>query len=401
MLQRFKPLIVFGCCLAFSLWWFLATNRTAESYYTREEYYQDLSKIYSDLGQASYERNDLKAAIDAYKEAITLDPSLLKIYDRIGICYEQQGDLDNATKTYFKAMSISSAFVAVRSDKTPLQISPPSQAILDKSQIWQGQPIEGKTLYVVPPQSVSQTIQYARFLPRLAQRGARVLFQPHDSITKLFKQSDLDVTILDKTADLSGLSFDYYLPLTSVPCLLNSTYQNIATNKPYLKVSREQQEQAQQVIKVSSKLAVGLVWQSDDPAHSIPLSMFFGITHIRNIQYYALQGGSGIHELEALPPQSAIINLSKYLNDGVALAAIIQNLDLVITVDSAIAHLSGALGKAVWLLLPHVSEWSWFDYSEQTSSIWYPSIKKFQQPTPGNWASVFRRLHHELVLKVS
>jgi len=196
-------------------------------------------------------------------------------------------------------------------------------------------------------------------------------------------------------------NFDYHLPFLSLPRVFGTELGSIPTKIPYLKSLNL----GTNVLPAGNRscVNVGLVWAGNpshlnDACRSIPIELLKALWKVDSIQYFSLQVGDRIHDLKRLDSDLQIKDLGSHLNDFADTADAIERLDLVITVDTAVAHLGGALAKTVWLLLPFAPDWRWFLGRE--SSPWYPTMRLFRQPSHRDWPGVIRRVASELEMFV-
>jgi hypothetical protein len=190
-----------------------------------------------------------------------------------------------------------------------------------------------------------------------------------------------------------------HAPLLSLPRLFGTTLATIPADVPYLFAKPELIEHWRRELAGVAEFQVGLAWQGDprhteDKARSIPLAQFEPLAQIPGVRFYSLQKGPGTEQLAAAGERLRIIDLGPRLDEqtGAFLdtAAVMKNLDLVITCDSGVAHLAGALGVPVWVALAFTGDWRWL--LERTDSPWYPTMRLFRQPRPGDWPAVFAQL---------
>jgi len=261
-----------------------------EHLYSHQEYSQDLSKIYHDLGALSVKRNDHSKAIKSYTEAIKTKPDYLEAYDALGLIYEKSGNQNEALKIYLQAMNEDPNFIECRvcKDLDAIKTAPNadyeklSKKISTQSE-WEGQDLHDKTMYVYAEKGLGDSIQFARFLPALAAHADKVYFKPQKPLTELFKQTYTDpkIVILDASANPDDLTFDYYSSLLGVTRYLDVTPKTLPGTTKYFTVAQETIEKFKNTVFQNDEkfLKVGLVWQGDpghinDKNRSIPLAYF-------------------------------------------------------------------------------------------------------------------------------
>lgn len=252
---------------------------------------------------------------------------------------------------------------------------------------WNGQELAGKTILVQGEQGFGDTIQFARYLPLLAARGAQVIALVQEPLRRLF-------ATLPDIAGVIGLeevmpAHDYQTTVMSLPQLCGTTAANILAELPYLSADAGLVAKWQEKLATLPGRKIGIVWAGRpeytmDKLRTIPVKALLPLARVEGISLVSLQQGTPAADktLPAFDPGA--------LDDFADTAALMANLDLVITVDTAAAHLAGALGKPVWLLLPAQAEWRW-GLSGDTSP-WYPTMRLFRQQKVGNWADLSKRV---------
>jgi Flp pilus assembly protein TadD len=264
--------------------------------------------------------------------------------------------------------------------------------------LWLGEEdIAGKIILICSDEGLGDAIQFARFVPVVAARGARVILVA-------------DVPLYPLLSKLSGVSqcvpkvvgplpaFDLHCPMSSLPVVLKTRLETIPAEVPYLPSPAENLVQAwEDRLGSHDRLRIGLTW-SGNPKHrndhnrSLPLQMLLPVLDV-DATFVSLQKDPRLED-EMLLAQTKIINLVGHLSDFTETAALVSCLDLVITVDTSIAHLAGALGRPTWLLLPHVADWRWL--LDRDDSPWYPTMRLFRQPEARDYATVLERVRAEL-----
>ncbi len=341
----------------------------------------------------------LQSYLDTKKELIESDSyqkmmqATLFLFDELGVCYEKLNDKNKALQTYFTGMAFNPNFIEIRSiQKKVIHVSDERKKLFEKRTIWTGQSLKGKTIYVFAEKGLGDTLHFCRFLSLLEKQGAKVMFKVQSPLKDLIASSGFNLILVDTNVDVFSLEFDYYIPLLSIPFVLGLNYDSIDQKTCYLSVSQEKMQQKAKLFQ-TNKYKIGLFWQGDknhpnDKNRSLPLLRFYEIAKLSQVQCYSLQKGYGTEQLKMLTEGVNIIDLEPELNNFTDTAAIINNLDLVITVDTAVAHLSGGLGKKTFLLLPELIDWRWMVYSEEGTTVWYPTVKKFQQTQTNDWDKV-------------
>jgi hypothetical protein len=233
-----------------------------------------------------------------------------------------------------------------------------------------------------------------------AQDG-RVIFECQQSLCRLLKSCNGIDEIIEKTsANKLSLQPDVHVHLLDLPSIFDTTLNSIPTNIPYITPDQILVDQWASRLKVDDGFKIGIVWAGNphhtrDHNRSCSLADFAKLADVPGLSFYSLQKGHDSIESDNPPMGIKIVNLNNELNDFADTAAVIANLDLVISVDTAVAHLTGAIGKPVWTLLPFAPDWRWF--LKRNDSPWYPGMRLFRQTKLNDWTEVFEQVREELI----
>ncbi len=255
---------------------------------------------------------------------------------------------------------------------------------------WSGEPLEGKRILLAYEQRFGDAIHFIRFAPELKKRGATVIAEAPVALSSLFELADG----VDKVKPVKGddVPYDFCLPLTSIPAVLNIGISDIPNETPYIHLPKSSQVD---LPGDPEKLRVGRVWAGKpNPDRSIPLPFLAPVFEHPDIDCYSFQTGERRKDLLNHRLGWLVYDLSRSFNDFLGSARLLQEMDLVITIDSAPVHLCGALGIPTWLLLRHFSDWRWGLDSDSTP--WYPSVRLFRQAQPDSWEGISTQLRHAL-----
>lgn len=272
---------------------------------------------------------------------------------------------------------------------------------LDPARLWNGsEDVAGKTFFTYAEQGLGDTIQFCRYAKLLAARGAAVVLAVHDSLVSLFRGLDSNIGVI--AFGDSVPEFDRHCALLSLPRAFGTTEDTIPGGVPYLSAPAEYLARWRDRLGREAGKRIGIRWQGSsgrvDRGRSFALREFEPIARIDEVELLSLQKGAGTEQLE-LPRDWPVKAPGGDLESFLDTAAVIQLTDLVITSDTSIAHLAGALGQPVWLALKHVPEWRWM--LGRDDSPWYPTMRLFRQPRPGDWPAVFESMRAALVSEVS
>lgn len=258
--------------------------------------------------------------------------------------------------------------------------------------VWDGAPLAGKTLAVWAEQGLGDILQFVRFTSRVAERGGTVHVLSRPRLDRLLATCPGVARVTSRTEELGDV--DCQLPLASLPRLLDITLADLpASPMPYL-TPPQPLERDPFGPRPHGRRRVGIVWavepgQPNWQQRSCPLPLFRALAGVPGVELYSLQFGSRSSELRR-PDAPPAADLCAVLGDFARTAAVIEHLDLVVTVDTSMAHLAGATGRPVWTLLPRNCDWRWLQGREDTP--WYPSMRLFRQAEPGAWEPVIERV---------
>jgi FkbM family methyltransferase len=259
---------------------------------------------------------------------------------------------------------------------------------------WDGSPIDGKTLLVYAEQGFGDVLQFCRYVPILAAKGARVIFAVPPQLRRLMEGLDGVAQLIVAFRPMPV--FDFHVPLLSVPRHLGIALDKVPAQVPYL---RAPASTTPLPAPLGTRCKVGIVWagspqHSNDPNRSLSLEEMLPLAAVPGVALYSLQAGPRVGDIAKVAHPSLVRDLSRYLNDFADTAAVITNLDLVICADTSVAHLAAALGRPVWVMMPFSPDWRWLIGREDTP--WYPSMRLLRQSEPGRWDDVVTRAVDEL-----
>jgi hypothetical protein len=289
---------------------------------------------------------------------------------------------------------------------------------------WDGSTLNGKTILVHAEQGFGDTIQFVRYLPMVQTQGGHVIFECQKNLIRLLR----DCNGIDKIIEITSkpkVNFDTHISLLSLPGIFGTDLDSIPSDIPYINVDPLLVEHWRKKISDNNDFKIGITWAGrptyKDRFRSCSLADFAPLAGIHGITFYSLQKGPASKEILNPPEGMEIINLDNDLNDFADTAGIMQNLDLVISTDTAVVHLAGAIGKPVWTLLHSAPDWRWFLSRED--SPWYPcprqndvarpdglvgqgqanglaglaGMRLFRQTTHNDWAYVFEKVKQRLL----
>jgi tetratricopeptide (TPR) repeat protein len=366
----------------------------------------DHARAHLALGNALIDLDSISKGEAHLRRAAALDPALPEAHASLGFLLSATGQLPEAIAACDAAIALRPNFARAHWNKSVAQLLAGDFAggwenyewrkrhdrfardfFTLPGREWQGETLEGHTLLVHAEQGLGDTIQFARYLPLLAARGARVVLACASPLIPLLAGMPGVAGVVPKDAALP--SYDFWVDQMSLPRLFGTGLESIPTPDGYL--------QADPTCIAAwgprhPRPRIGIVW-SGNPAHhndrrrSLPTAALAPLIAVPEVTWISLQKGPRSLEITL---QHGVADLSRRLTDFADTAALIATLDLVIAVDTSVAHLAGALGRPVWVMLPHAPDWRWM--TERRDSPWYSSMVLFRQDRPGDWDGVIAQV---------
>ncbi len=337
----------------------------------------------SNRGNSLAALKQFDAALDSFDRAIALDPSHPGAHWNKGLCLLLLGRFAEGWPFY-----------EWRKKRPPYASFHPHE-----DRLWHGsEDVAGKTLLVYSEQGLGDIIQFCRYLPLAAAQGANVIFAVRDPLVRLMQAFARDgVTVMPQSA---SAGFDYAIPLLSLPLALGLP-EPLPAKTAYLRAEPERIELWRTRIG-SHGFRIGISWQGSDAGKAQGTAMavrqFQTLAQIPKVRLISLQKNAGADQLRMLPLGMTVETLGPDFDAGpdafLDTAAVMENLDLIITIDTSIAHLAGALGRSTWVALPHVPDWRW--RLDRTDSDWYPTLRLFRQSAPNDWEDVLAQMRGAL-----
>jgi Flp pilus assembly protein TadD len=369
----------------------------------------DFAEAHSSLAFVLERQGHLPDALTAAQRAIELRLDYAEGFNNLGTVLRSVHRLDDACGAFRRAIEIDADFALAEFNLgTTLLLAgryregwggysrharvAGTAAPGPSSTEWDGRPIPGRRLLVYADQGLGDTLQFARFLPACKEKSeGRVVFRCQPPLRRLFNGHD-GVDELSTSEEAQPV-FDRHIPLASLPRLFGMTIDQVGLGVPCLRPPVTVPESISELITIGrASRRIGLVWQGNprqarDVVRSCPLEKLLPLLEIPGIRFCSLQTDAvGRSQLAASPATGRLPDVGGLLTDFADTAAVLQRLDLLITVDTAIAHLAGALGRPVWTLLCHTPDWRW--HLARSDSPWYPTMRLFRQPEWGDWQSV-------------
>jgi tetratricopeptide (TPR) repeat protein len=371
----------------------------------------DCAEAYNTLGATLVNQGKVDEALTRFQPALQLKPGYANAYHNLGAALLELGRTQEALQNFEEAVRLKPDYATARMSLGMVHLLlgnferawpdyewrwrtkefPPRSFTQPR---WDGKPLGGQTILLHAEQGLGDTLQFIRYAPLVKQRGGRVIVEVQPPLARIVAGC---LGVDNVVAAGSPLPhFDVYAPLLSLPSIFKTTPATVPTDVPYVFADRALEEHWQKELGGIAGYKVGLNWQGNpqhkkDRQRSFPLALLAPLAQAPGVQLISIQQGPGVEQLTDVDARVAVVDPSRQTPQGAdpfqITAAIMKNLDLVISSDTATAHLAGALGVPVWVALPFAPDWRWM--LEREDSPWYPTMRLFRQQRPGDWQGVF------------
>lgn len=408
----------------------------------------DFAEAYYYLGITQKDQEKIKDAIKNFSHAIQLNPEFTEAHNELGLALKRVGKYEQSEQVFRKILRLNPNYAiaynnlanllqkqgrfseALSYSNHALDLVPNfyealfSRSLLyllkgnfekgwlgfeyrwklidihkkrfDKPQ-WRGESLNGKTIFLWAEQGLGDTIQFIRYVSLIKKCSGTVVVRCHPYLLEILSSIEGIDRLISK--DEEAPDFDFHIPLLSLPGIFKTTLDTIPSDIPYINSPPEYKDKFHEILNQHEKLfKIGIVWGGNprninDHNRSCRLQYFQPLLKLDNVSVFSLQKGPQAKKLTEYL-NGNIHNIGSLLHNFADTAAVVMNLDLVITVDTAVAHLAGALGKTVWVLLPFYPDWRWM--LDRNDSPWYPTMRLFRQSKPGDWKGVFDQVKEAL-----
>jgi tetratricopeptide (TPR) repeat protein len=349
----------------------------------------DFADALNNRGASLQNLKRFEEALESFDHAIAVAPGHMQAHLNKGLCALLMERFDVGWR-FFERREKGPASVRSRTYPQPL---------------WTGaDDIDGKVLFLYAEEGLGDTIQFCRYAPLAQARGAKVILSVQDVLVRLLKTGYPAMEVVGSQAKPRHI--DFHNPLLSMPLAFGTDRNSIPATAAYLRAEPDRVRTWANRIG-GGGFRVGISWQGNkrvtaNVARSFPLRYLERLSEIPNVRLISLQKNAGVEQLLDLPSSMKVETFGKEFDDGrdafIDTAAIMENLDLIITSDTAVAHLAGALGRPVWVALKYVPDWRWF--LDRSDSPWYPTMRLFRQTSIGDWEGVFVEMQTQLEASV-
>jgi tetratricopeptide (TPR) repeat protein len=381
----------------------------------------DLVQGHNNLGLALAELGRFDEAIASYEQALRLQPDYSEAHGNLGNAYTAKGYLEEAIACHDLALLLQPNYASAHWNRSLALLQAGKYELGWKEYewrwkrknaaprpfrqpMWDGVPLDGRTILLWCEQGLGDAIQFVRYVKLVKESGGQIILECPGILTALFQTIPGVDKLVAEGEELP--TFEVHAPLLSLPAIFCTTLNSVPRQVPYLTSDPTRVERWRTQLKVIEGFKVGIAWQGNprhryDRYRSIPVAQFARLAAVPGVRLVSLQKGQGTEQLSSLGGRFDVVDFGDELDQDSAFvdtAAIICNLDLVVTTDTATAHVAGALGAPVWLALSTVVDWRWLLNRDDTP--WYPSMRLFRQQRLGDWEAVFERMATELTRNV-
>ncbi len=368
------------------------------------------AEAHNNRGVILRELDRMDEARAALERALEIDPTYVIAYNNLGLVLQDTGQLDAAIERYDQAIRLKPDYVDAHWNQSlglllsgnlkrgwdkyewrwhRPEVKPPDINVPE----WEGDDPKGKTILVYPEQGFGDTIQFVRYVPLLRDRGARVLVGCQVPLVPLIESLDGYAEIVPEGAALPPTH--KYISMLSLPRRFQTRLDSVPADVPYLAAPPDRVAQWAERLAAVPRPRVAIAW-SGNPSHpndrtrSISAVQFARLLTVRGIGWVSVQKTRDPREIELLAPLGTVYDAAPGLGDFADTAAVVANCDLVLTVDTSVAHVAGAMALPVWSLLAFANDWRWM--RDRPDTPWYPTMRLIRQPKTGDWDSVFDRV---------
>ena len=378
----------------------------------------DHAPAWTNLGIIFEKQERVEHAVAAHRCAVVADPAYAKGHANLAVALRNAGAIDEALAVSHRAIALdpeqplaqynhahfllmngdfTDGFEAYRWRRRCRTLSDGDPNFTEPE--WQGEPLDGRTLLLFAEYGLGDALHFVRYLPMAASQGGKIVLQVQPALASLLRQLP-DVTVIPRGEKLPP--FDLQLPLMSLPRVFGTTLDTIPADVPYLHPDPAKLSRWRAALADVTALKVGVVWAGNaghkgDRQRSLPAAAVLPRLVMPGVQLYSLQKEPRAEDAPVLAALGRdIIDLAPALGDFADTAAAVAALDLVIAVDTSVAHLAGALGRPVWMLTPYALDWRWL--RDREDSPWYPTMRLFRQRSPREWDDPLLRLSAALAV---
>ncbi len=345
---------------------------------------------YFNLAYLALNENDPWKAVECYKKALEINPQDWESMYFLSLAQMQIKDYKEGLKNFESRLCRQSAILS--QEKT-------YPNLMKQKPIWNGESLEGKVLFTYYEAGYGDILMFYRYMPILTSMCKKVIFKPQKELAPLFRENSYGAEILEIFDFEKEIYFDYHIPFLSIPHVMGFDNEKmfIHHNDGYLKANPAKVNYYKERYFNNDKFKVGIKWQGNtyyDTERVLNVEDFFRLFEIPNTQFYSCQTLDGAEEFSKIKEKYDVIDLGSTFANFSDTAGALENMDLIISNDTSLVHLAGAMKKLCWVLLPHVYNWRW--HTDLSHCDWYDSVKIYRQKSFGEWNDVFDDVENDL-----
>jgi len=367
------------------------TNEALDLYVSIDRLHPNNPSIVYNIAYTLKKLGRLKEALPYYKKVLAMNPEHSAAHFSYGLALLLTGEWERGWQEYEWRLIKNGQLASPHYNKP----------------MWDGSDLHGKTIYIRAEQGLGDTFQFIRYAKIAKEMGGTTIVAVQPQLVHYLKLCPYIDTVI--SWQYAPSHFDVYAPMLSFPMILNTSPDTVPTPIPYLPADETLTAHWRDKLSHDKKCKIGICWQGNPnynthflrmavAAKSIPLNTFLPLFDIPNSSFYCLQRKTGTDQLTTLPPGTQLTIFDEYFDvkhgSFMDSAAVMKNLDLVITVDTSIAHFAAGLGTPTWVLIPDPPDWRWM--LDRSDTPWYPNMRLFRQSQSGDWQSVMQTVSEEL-----
>ena len=364
-------------------------EKAKEAYYKSLEINPKGYESYFNLAYLAMNDNNPQEAINCYNKALAINPEDWESMYFLALAQMQTKDYEHGLKSFEARLCRQSAILSQEKIYPNLMKSQP---------LWQGEDLKDKVLFTYYEAGYGDMLMLYRFMPTLTKMCKKVIIKPQKELAPLFRENSYGAEVIEIFDFEKEIYFDYHIPFLSVPYVLGCKAEDMFIHhEGYLKANPAKINYYKEKFCKNDKFKIGIKWQGNthyDRERVIDVKDFSPLFELPNTQFYSFQTLDGSEEIEKLKKKTDIVNLGATFNNFSDTAGAIENMDLIISNDTSLVHLAGALNKQCRVLLPYIYNWRW--HTDLSKCDWYDSVKIYRQKDHGDWNSVFTQVKKDL-----
>ena len=364
-------------------------EKSKDAYYKSLEVNPKGYESYFNLAYLAMNDNNPQEAINCYNKALAIKPDDWESMYFLSLAQMQVKDYEHGLKSFEARLCRQSAILSQEKIYPNLMKSQP---------LWQGEDLKDKVLFTYYEAGYGDILMLYRFIPQLTKMCKKVIIKPQVELAPLFRENSYGAEILEIFDFEKEIYFDYHIPFLSIPYVLGCKAEDMFIHHDgYLKANPAKIDYYREKFCQNDKFKIGIKWQGNthyDRERVINVKDFYPLFELPNTKFYSFQTLDGSEEIEKIKEKTDIINLGETFSNFSDTAGAIENMDLIISNDTSLVHLAGAMNKNCWVLLPYIYNWRW--HTDLSKCDWYDSVKIYRQKDHGDWDSVFKQVKKDL-----